>query len=183
MKKSLHALFGDHHGLDPKSVDFLMRALEKNNLPGFDYIEFKQSLTALAKMNMDAETAIKSAFVTGSTVGLTKEKLLESARHYAKIIVQEKMQFEKAVEKQVQQKVGAKMKEVEKLKKQIIDHKAKIEQLQKQVTSFQNTIDTADEQISGATTKIKETQSNFEHTHRSVLNQIEADIANFEQHL
>ena len=183
MKKSLHALFGDHHGLDAKSIEFLMRALEKNNLPGFDYIEFKQSLTALTKMNMDMGTAIQSAFVTGSTVGLTKEKLLESARHYAKIIMQEKTQFEQAVQKQVQQKVGAKMKEVEKLKKQIVDHKAKIEQLEKQVASFQNTIDTADEQINGATVKIKETQSNFEHTHRSVLNQIEADIANFEQHL
>lgn len=183
MKKSLHALFGDHHGLDAKSVEFLMRALEKNNLPGFDYIEFKQALTALSKMDMDVGTAIKSAFVTGSTVGLTKEKLLESARHYAKVIVQEKLQFEQAVQKQVQHKVGAKMKEVEKLKKQIIDHKAKIEQLQKQVASFQNTIDTADEQINGATTKIKETQSNFEHTHQSVLNQIEADIINFEQYL
>lgn len=183
MKKSLQALFGDHHGLDSKSTEFLMRALEKNNLPGFDYLEFKQALTALSKMDMDVATAVKSAFVTGSTVGLTKEKLLETARHYAKVIIQEKLQFEQAVHKQVHQKVGAKMKEVEKLKKQIVDHKAKIQQLEQQVVSFQNTIDSAASQIDGATEKIKATQSNFEHTHRSILNQIEADIANFEQHL
>ena len=105
MKKSLKDLFGDHHGLDSKSVVFLMKALEKNNLPGFDYIEFKQALSALTEMNMDLGTAIKSAFVTGSTVGLTKEKLLESALHYAKIIAEEKVQFQKAVEKQIQQKI------------------------------------------------------------------------------
>ena len=183
MKKSLKELFGDHHGLDPKSIDFLTRALEKNNLPGFDYIEFKQSLSALTQMNMDLGTAIKSAFVTGATVGLTKEKLVETARHYAQILVKEKTQFERAVEKQVQQKVGSKLKEVAKLKKQIIEHKKKIEQLEAQVISFQNTVDTADEQINGATEKIKETQSNFEHTHRSILNQIEADIQNFETYL
>lgn len=183
MKKTLKDLFGDHHGLDTKSVQFLMKALEKNNLPGFDYIEFKQAMSALAKMDMDIGMAIKSAFVTGSTVGLTKEKLLESALHYANVIAQEKVQFEKAVEKQIQQKVGGKLKEVEKLKKQIKAHKEKITQLQAQVEKFQKTVDSADEQVESATSKIKSTQSEFEQTHRSILNQIELDIANFEKHL
>jgi len=183
MKKSLKDLFGDHHGLDSKSVVFLMKALEKNNLPGFDYIEFKQALSALSKMDMDLGTAIKSAFVTGSTVGLTKEKLLESALHYAKIIAEEKVQFQKAVEKQIQQKVGGKLKEVEKLKKQIKDHQEKIKQLQAQVEKFQKTVDSADSQVETATEKIKATQSGFEQTHRSILNQIELDIANFEKYL
>ena len=48
MKKILKNIFGSHHGLDQKSVDFLINALEKNNLPGFDYIEFKQALSALS---------------------------------------------------------------------------------------------------------------------------------------
>ena len=183
MKKSLKDLFGDHHGLDAKSVQFLTNALEKNNLPGFDYIEFKQALSALTDMNMDLPTAIKSAFVTGKTVGLSKEKLVESALHYANIIAQEKVQFEKAVEKQIQQKVGGKLREVEKLKKQIVEYKEKIKQLQAQVEKFQNTVDTADEQVHSATEKIKATQSGFEQTHRSILNQIELDIANFEKYL
>ena len=53
MKKDLKELFGDTHGLDSKSIDFLTRAIEKSNLPGFDYIEFKQSVVALLKMDMD----------------------------------------------------------------------------------------------------------------------------------
>jgi len=40
MQKNLTALFGENHLLDEKSVAFLTNALEKNNLPGFDYIEF-----------------------------------------------------------------------------------------------------------------------------------------------
>ena len=73
MHKKLVEIFGSHGDIDSKSVDFLAKALDKNNIPGFDYLEFKQSLTALKKMGMDAETSIKSAYATASTVGLTKE--------------------------------------------------------------------------------------------------------------
>ena len=53
MSKNLKALFGEDHLLDEKSISFLTDALEKNNLPGFDYIEFKQSMASLAKLNID----------------------------------------------------------------------------------------------------------------------------------
>ncbi|MEM6967493.1 MAG: hypothetical protein AAF573_22205, partial [Bacteroidota bacterium] len=81
MAKNLKTIFGENHLLDEKSISFLTGALDRNNLPGFDYIEFKQSLAALAKLNMDEETAFKSAFATAATVGLTKGKLLETASH------------------------------------------------------------------------------------------------------
>ena len=79
MQKNLKNIFGNDHGLDEKSVDYLTSALAKNNLPGFDYLEFKQSLAALADLGMDEPTAIKSAFATASTVGLTKDKLVKTA--------------------------------------------------------------------------------------------------------
>ncbi|MEL6868102.1 MAG: hypothetical protein AAFP19_27010 [Bacteroidota bacterium] len=123
MQKELKNLFGRAHGLDQKSVEFLTKALEKNNLPGFDYIEFKQSLGALSEMAMDESTAFKSAFATASTMGLTKAKLLETAQHYLKIIMREKTQFEAAMQKQMAHRVESKLQEVEKLKEQIVKHR------------------------------------------------------------
>ena len=79
MQKDLKSLFGATHGLDEKSLNFLVKALEKNNLPGFDYIEFKQSLGSLLSMDMLEETAFKSVFATATSVGLTKDKLLISS--------------------------------------------------------------------------------------------------------
>ena len=76
MQSKLKSIFGNHHGLDERSINVLTKALENANLPGFDYLEFKQSLAALTQMNMDEAMAIKSAFATASTMGLTKEKLL-----------------------------------------------------------------------------------------------------------
>ena len=175
MSKSLDNLFGSDHGLDPKSVKFLTNALEKNNLPGFDYLEFKQSLTALAAMNMDQETAIKSAFATASTMGLTKDKLVETSQHYVQVLDNEKKSFTDAMQKRLQQRVTGKQDEVNKLKGQIEQHREKIRQLEEQITKWQNTIDTADETINAEKTKIEETRDQFETAHQAILNEIRKD--------
>ncbi|MEM9920116.1 MAG: hypothetical protein AAF990_18615 [Bacteroidota bacterium] len=183
MQKNLKALFGKDHGLDERSISFLTNALEKNNLPGFDYIEFKQSLGALSQIQIDEITAMKSAFATAATMGLTKDKLLQTANHYRKIIIQEKAQFEVAMNNQIQQKVGAKQQEVEKLKAQITKHQEKIQQLQQQINKYQATIDGADAQIAEAKQKIESTREGFELTHQSILNQIDKDIENIQNNL
>jgi len=179
----LKTIFGKDHGLDQKSVDFLSKALEKSNLPGFDYIEFKQSLDALSKLHMEEETAFKSAFATASTVGLTKAKLLDTAAHYKKVLADEKAQFDSALQKQIEQKVAGKELEVKKLKDQIVKHQQKIQQLEDQKAKFQKTIDGADAQIDAARKKIEGTRDGFERTHQSILNQIEKDIENVKKYL
>jgi septal ring factor EnvC (AmiA/AmiB activator) len=183
MQKKLSQLFGDNPDLEKKFVDIFIRALEKHNKPGFDYIQFKQSMGALAEMGMDESTAIRSAFVTASTVGLTKSKLLESASFYAQVINAEKEHFDAALAKRINQKVGGKMKEVEKLKEQIIKYKEKIQQLQNQIEKHQHTIDTADEQIQAEKQKILGTQNNFEKTHTTFIEQIKSDIDSFKTFL
>ncbi|HNG89366.1 MAG TPA: hypothetical protein PK858_04155, partial [Saprospiraceae bacterium] len=77
-------------GLDERSLDFLTKALEKNNLPGFDYFEFKRAVATLLEMKIDEDTAFKSAFATAATVGLTKEKLLDTAGYYRNLLDKEK---------------------------------------------------------------------------------------------
>ncbi|MFK7934921.1 MAG: hypothetical protein AB8G22_15535 [Saprospiraceae bacterium] len=183
MNKDLKIIFGDHHGLDQKSVSFLAKALERANLPGFDYIEFKQSLHALQAMDMPEETCFKSAFATAATVGLTKDKLLKTADHYKSILTQEKVQFEAAMRKQIDQRVSGKMSEVEKLKKQVEDYRKKITELERKIARSQDTIDNADAHIQAAKEHIVGTKESFETTHQSVMNQIEVDIDNIQRYL
>lgn len=183
MQKSLKALFGIHHGLDEKSVDFLTQALEKNNLPGFDYIEFKQSIGNQVSLGIDEPTMFKSAFATAATVGLTKEKLLKTADHYKKILTNEKTQFDAALQKQVDQRVRSKQVEVEKLRKQIEEYQAKIKELEGKISAAQTTIDQADDLIQGALEKIESTKDGFEATLRALMNEIDRDILNIQQYL
>ncbi|MCB0706234.1 MAG: hypothetical protein KDC34_13025 [Saprospiraceae bacterium] len=183
MQQDFKTIFGNVTGLDDKSVDFLTRALTNKNLPGFDYLEFKQSLSALEAMNLEEETAFKSAFATAATVGLTKDKLLKTAQHYHQVLDVEKKQFDSALEKQLEQRVASKKSEVEKLKKQILEHQKKIEELQQRMSAAQKVIDSADEEIQSALSKIDTTRKNFEFTYQSLKNQIDKDIKNINQYL
>lgn len=183
MSKDLKSLFGENHLLDEKSISILTDALEKNNLPGFDYIEFKQSMAALAQMNLDEAMAMKSAYATAATVGLTKDKLLETAAHYKKILDGEKQKFGNAMQNQITKNIAGKKEEVEKLKVQIEKYKTQIKELEGLIGRHQKTIDTADEKINAATEKINQAKEKFEFAHQSVMNQIEKDIEGIHENL
>ena len=176
MQKSLKSIFGENHGLD----NFLVKALEKNNLPGFDYIEYKQALQALLEMDLTEETAYKSAYATAKTVGLTREKLLKTADHYKKVLANEKVQFDAALQKQIKQRIEGKIQEVEILRVQIREYQKKIELLESKIMKSQNTIDKQDDLIQSAQEKIETTKDGFERTLQSITNEIDRDISNID---
>jgi predicted nucleic acid-binding Zn-ribbon protein len=173
-------LFGENHGLDEKSVEFIAKAIEKANLPGFDYLEFRLAVDNLKKMNLDEPTAIKSAFMTANTMGLTKEKLLQTAQHYKSIVQKEREQFDAASAKQQETKIGQNLKQVDELKKQIAEAEAKIRQAQMEIETAQGKIRELDYEREGAAAKLEDTKTKYLHTHQSLMNQMEKDIQNIQ---
>lgn len=176
-------IFGTHHGLDERSMESLVGALERENLPGFDYLEFKQALERLQAMDMAEETAFKSAFATASTMGLTKDKLLKTAAHYKKVLDKEQKSFESALQKQIKAKVDGKRKEVETLRKKLQEYEAKIAELQRLKESATKTIAEADDTIKVAQDSINEVHQKFEATLKALHNQIDKDITDIERFL
>ena len=190
MQKDLKSLFGDHHGLDERSVSALTRALANENLPGFDYIEFKQALARLRDMGMDESTAFKSAYATASTMGLTKEKLLNTAQHYKKVLDNENEHFEESLKRQMEQRVKAKMEEVEKMKKQVAAFQSKIDELESKIKGLETniqkgekTIASAGEDIQAAKEKLLSTKDAFQHALQSISNEIQKDIESMDTYL
>ncbi|HHM20682.1 MAG TPA: hypothetical protein ENJ20_01550 [Bacteroidetes bacterium] len=176
MQDELKAIFGKKGNNDDKSLDFLTKALAKNNLKGFDYLEYKLSLGRLAEMGIEDDIIYKSAFATATTVGLTKEKLIASARHYKEVLRKEKEQFDLALENQLNKRVKSKRAEVDKLKKQIAAWEEQIKKLQTQIVQSQATINNADQHIQAEMAKIENTKVHFESTHQNVLSQIDEDL-------
>ena len=176
-------MFGDNHGLDERSVDFISKAIEKANLPGFDYVEFKQALSNIAKMNIDEAIAFKSAYGTAMTMGLTKEKLLETANHYKSIVSKEREQFDVASEKQKDLKIGDNLRQVDDMNKRILDNDLKIKQLQDEIETLRVKVRGMDYEREQAYGKIEEAKTKFTFAHQSILNQIEKDIENIQKYL
>ena len=176
-------LFGENHGLDEKSIEFISKAIEKANLPGFDYLEFRMAVDNLKKMNLDEAMSFKSAFATASTMGLTKEKLLETAAHYKAVVLKEKEQFDAASAKQQDIKVGANLQQVAEFQRVINDNEAKIRQLQSEIDTARGKIRELDFERDGAAAKIEEAKTKYLFTHQSINNQMEQDMANIQKYL
>lgn len=170
-------------GLDERSLEFLSNAIEKNNLPGFDYFEFKRAVTALLQMDLNEQTAYKSAFATAATVGLTKEKLIETAGYYREVLRREKEQFDKALDSQNATKVTSREQEVKRLRDQIERHKAEIARLQDEMGAYLNQIDQAEASVKAEAEKLTKTKTAFEKTHQSLLLQIDSDVERMHKYL
>ena len=155
----------------------LMKALEKKNLDGFDYLEFKQSVGRLTEIGMDLDTAINSAFITGSSVGLTKEKLIKTANYYAEVLQDEKSQFMRSLEKHLVDNVEGKAKQTGELKKKIANWESKIQQLQEQINAAKAEIEASDSQINAARSKAEENQKGFDEAMEVITQTIQKDVA------
>jgi hypothetical protein len=180
---SMKNIFGDNHGLDERSVDFISTAIEKANLPGFDYIEYKQAISNMAKMNLDEATTFKTAFATAMTLGLTKDRLVETANHYKTVVLKEKEQFDTASVKQQDTKIGTNLKQVDELRYKIGDNESKIKILQGEIDAARKKITDLDYEREQSHQKIEEAKTKFLFTHQSILNQIDKDIENIQKHL
>lgn len=170
-------------GLDDRSLEFLANALEKNNLPGFDYFEFKRAVHNLLEMQLEQSVAYKSAFTTAATLGVTKEKLIETAAYYKNLVTKEKEQFDNALENQNVVKVTSKQAEVKRLRDQIERHKTDIARLQDEMAAYLNQIDQAEGSVKAETEKLEKARAAFERTHQAVLLQMDKDVENLHKFL
>lgn len=183
MNINLVEIFDNQNSLDKKSREFLLKAIERNNKEGFDYLEFKQAMIRLEKMSLDEETAIKSAFATASTVGLTKSMLMKSADFYLAILKEEYNQFNSALEKQMEAKVHSKQKQKEQTEEKLKSITQKIADLQKEKIQLESKLQKMDEDTVKAKEKIEETNEKFQDTLKTITERIQQDIEQFNNHI
>lgn len=168
---------------DEKIIDTLFKAIENSNLNGFDYLEFKQSVKGLEKIVLDEATRFKSAFATASTMGVTMNKLVETAEYYAKILDKEREEFVKAASNQSNNLIEKRKQELDLMLKGMGEKKKMIEQLQEELKVSEEKIKTIQKGIDKATIKIENTKKNFEVSFSYLRNQIVADIDKIKTYL
>ncbi len=168
--------------VDSVILDTLFKSLSDNNLQGFDYFEYKQSLKTLRSM-LDEQTAFKSAFATAATMGITKEKLLETANFYVKVLEKEKEKFDEAARSQGGAAVEQKKKEIELTTKSISDKSEQIRKLTDEISAAQTKINELNAFVLQAETKIAETSKNFIASYSSISTEISTDIEKIKQYI
>ncbi len=157
--------------------------MEENNQQGFDFFEYKNSLKTLAGIIPDEATRYKSAYATAATMGVTVDRLLESAAFYKSVLEKERDNFTRAVNQQVDLNVTAKQKDTERLQTLIAQKSEQIRRLTEEIAAHQEELAKAQGIITEATTKIEATKNNFHFTLEAVMGQIQADMQNIERYL
>lgn len=168
---------------DSKFVDVLLKAIEANNLEGFDYLEYKQSLQNLSSMSMDEKTKYQSAFAMAKTMGVTPGKLVESANHYVNVLQKEKNKFGEALSNQKQSQIVAKENELKQMEQGILQKEKQIEQLKVEIEKHKSALQGRKDAINQAATKVEATKSNFLYAFNMVMGQIQADVDNMKKYI
>lgn len=167
---------GDPGQVTKKFMEILLRAMEANNLDGFDYLEYKQSLRSLEKMPMDEATRFQSAFAMAQTMGATPEKLIQTAQHYIQVLQNEEKKFEDALTHQRSTQIGAKQQEINKLEETIKRKAEQIKKLTQEIEGNQKKSEALKSEIQEASRKVNSTKNDFIASYNALVDKISTDI-------
>lgn len=175
MTINLKELFAVTDQMNDKVLMKLLSAIKDGQQKDFDYLKFKQSYKALCAMGMDEATASKSAFLTASTMGLTKDKLLQTVQHYKNLLNKEKEQFAIALKNQIANNIDAKTLEIKRLQDKQEENIRKIEQLKKEQVIINQQIENIKHTLDASQIKIEDTRDQFKNTFDVLYAEIEED--------
>jgi hypothetical protein len=163
--------------LDQKIFDSLIKVLEKNNMPGEDYMEFIEALQNMKNIPLEETVKMQTVLATLSTKGLTKQKILESADFYIKVLEDEKKKFNEALKQETVKQVESKQKEIKSLEEQNKSKSEQIAQLTTEINQNQQQITKTKSLAEEASLKIKSTENNFIYTYEAVVSQIRTNVS------
>lgn len=168
---------------DNKFVDMLLKAIEANNIEGFDYLEFKQSLQSLSKIETDEAKRFQNAFAMAQTMGLDKKKLFDSAKRYVAVLNDEEAKFSDAFTKQKTTQVEQRTTKVENLKKAITTKEQQIKKLQEEIEKAKAELKGIEGKINESLAKVEATKDGFYASYNMVLGQIKSDIDKIDSYI
>ena len=166
-----------------KFYDILFGAMEIHNQEGFDYLEYKKSLQTLSKMPMDEQTRYFSAFAAAQAMGITSQKLNESAQFYLNILKSEDSKFQESVSLQRQKQIGSKEKAITDLDATMKAKSEQIVRLTQEIKTHQDDMEKMKAEISDAVIKIETTLSDFHATYNDLIGQIGQDVEKMKKYL
>ena len=160
---------------DDKFYQVLFGALEKNNQPGFDYLEFKKALQSLESLIPDEKTKFLSAFAGAKAAGTDANALNKSIEGYLQILDAEASNFRNAVDAQWAKQIDNRENEINQLTQLVKSKTEQISKLQSEIDEHTKMLDSLNDEIGGAKDKLVQTKANFTTTLDDLVKQLRGD--------
>lgn len=172
--------------VDRKFVDHFAELLEKANLPGPDYFEFKQALKSMEGLGLNEEKQFQVSWASfkAMAAGITDTSVLTtSANHYGNVLNKDRENFLKDVEKATDDRIGSLKQESKKLQEDTKTHAQQIMDLQKKIDASNDRLEKINDEIQEQTDKINTNRDSFDLTYQSMVDQINADVEKISRYL
>lgn len=169
--------------VDEKFLNVLYDAISKKSKNGFDYLEYKQSLSSLAKLSMDEPTRYQSAYAVAQTMGATPNLLIDTANYYLSVLADEEKAFEETLKAQMQKQIGDREAQTKGIQESIDDKIKQIERLNQEINTNKQELKDIESQINDSSKKIETTKQNFHASYKQLVDQISNDIQKMKQYL
>ncbi|MBK9336987.1 MAG: hypothetical protein IPM98_10515 [Lewinellaceae bacterium] len=154
---------------------------EQTNLPGPDYFEFWKTMDTLEAHIPDESARIKAVYASLKIQGLTKQTLVFTAGKYREVILQDKANFEAAVQKKSQAEIAGRESEIAKIEQAREEKRRMIEQLQQEIEASAKQLETLQAEIATEQNKIEGAQRGYLAACMAMVGKIESDIERFQQ--
>jgi hypothetical protein len=161
----------------------LAEAIEKNNIEGYDYLEYKEAVKSLEKLETDEGKRFLTAFTLAQTMGAQKEQLLKSASFYLGILNEEENKFGTALQKQIDEKVLSGKDSIKKLEENITKKKEDIQKLETDIEKMKLRLEGMKGELEKSTLKVATVKNSFNHAYKSIVKQINEDINKIEKYI
>jgi hypothetical protein len=145
------------------------------NLPGPDYFEFAKMTQAMLAI-ADEKARYSAAYAGLSIQGLDKNKLLDTATAYLKILETDAANFSSTVDAALAEKVQAKQQEM-------VNKQQRVEQLSREITDLQHQIQLLCAEVKENEEKIESNTGGYKAAAANMQQQILLDIERIKQHI
>jgi len=168
-----------------KFVNILFSAIEKNNIEGFDYLEYIQSINNLKKQGLesDEEKLFSTAFALSKTMNVDKKALIKSANFYLKVLEKENINFNESLNNNAKVKLQEKNNALNKIQAELAKNKEQLELLKEKIVENEKKAKQIKSELDTAAEKVKSIKGGFNNALSQIAGKIESDKSKIDKYL
>lgn len=161
----------------------LVSALEQANQPGYDYFEMAKAIEAQAAFMPSESLRFQSTFATIAPLGVTPDKLIESAIFYLSVLKKKEDEFNKTVSAHMTEAVTSREDEVKQFDADMLTKSDQIRKLTEEINAMQQQKTAIINEVSTNKAQIETVKNNFSATMKFFVDRINSDIEKIKTYL